>query len=85
MSDEPERVRVEELDWASMFPFLRIFSCFRMAIHPSRLLTALLLVALIYIIGNGMDAIWGPQVLPGEIELYRQDPVSYTHLRAHET
>ena len=70
MASEPARVRIDGIDWASAFPVVRLLGAFRMAIGPTRMLPAVLLVVLMYLIGHGLDLIWGPRVLHGEFERY---------------
>jgi hypothetical protein len=65
-----QRVRVEEADWSGLLPWTRLFRSFRMAIHPAKLLTALLLVVLVYLVGTIMDAVRSPVVYPGELMEY---------------
>lgn len=69
-----QRVTLERIDYASSFRFTRLFGCFRMATHPSRLLLALLLIVSIFIAGQVMDLVWGPQVLPGEFQAFAAQP-----------
>lgn len=72
MAKHTERVRIEEVDWLAVFPWLRLFKSFRMAMHPVKLLTALLLVTLLYVGGKVMDGIAGAPVVPGELQQYRE-------------
>ncbi|MFP4144251.1 MAG: hypothetical protein ACLFV3_03830 [Phycisphaeraceae bacterium] len=65
MSEQASRVRVEQIDWQHLLPFLRLLEGFRLAIRPARLLLSLMLVLLLYLGGLGMDMIWGPQTPPG--------------------
>jgi hypothetical protein len=44
--------------WGEVFPFLRLFRTFRLAIRPTRLLMALAAVALVCLAGWVMDRIW---------------------------
>ncbi len=67
---EQNRTRIEEVDWVSVFPFSRIFRSFRIAVHPPKLLIALVLVMGLYLVGLGMDQIWGERVVT------RVDPVT---------
>ena len=67
MPESAPRVHVDQADWTALLPFVRLFRGFRMAIHPAKLLLALLLVVLTYLGGLGMDLIWGAQVTPGEV------------------
>lgn len=67
-------MKLEQIDWTSTFPFLRLFESFRLAIWPpGKLLLALLLIALLWIGGGLMDTVAGPRVLPGEIEAYARE------------
>ena len=70
VSSDKHRVRIEEVEWAGLLPFVHVFRSFRMAIHPPKLLTALLLATLLFVTGQVLDAIWGPVVYPGEIVEY---------------
>jgi hypothetical protein len=61
MADEPQTdasVTVRQIDWRSTFPFTLIFRSFRVAIHPSKLVLALLALLLIYLGGSLLDTIW---------------------------
>lgn len=70
MSEQTMRVRVEELDWATVFPFLRLFGAFRIAIHPYHLGLALLMVVLMWVGGHILS--WGSCVYPDEFARYCQ-------------
>lgn len=74
MTPEQPRTIIERVDYHALFPFLRLFDSFRIAIHPSRLLTALLAVVLIYLGGTMLDQMldqfFGTRVYPGEVERY---------------
>lgn len=79
MPDEPQVVR--GIDWKSTFPFTLIFKSFRIAIHPSKLVLALVALVLIYVGGRFLDAVWPADWLavPDELTLYidsrnEQDP-----------
>jgi hypothetical protein len=61
MPDSAHRVRVEGVDFSAAFPALRLFEAFRMALQPTKLLLALLLLLLVYFGGITLDFIWGPQ------------------------
>lgn len=75
VSQDKVRVRVDGLDYESMFGFSRLFRSFHMALHPAKLLLAMLLVILLYLGGLAMDLVWGAPVQPGEIDAY----VAMTH------
>lgn len=70
MPDQPNRVCVERVDWLALFPFLHLFRGFRMALHPGKLLLALLMVLGVYLGGLGLDLVWGPRVHQGELDRY---------------
>ena len=70
MAQQDYRVRIEGIDWYAALPFMRLFGAFRMAIQPGRLLLALLLVLLLYLVGIAMDFAWGPSVYPNEVQAY---------------
>lgn len=53
----PEGV-LREIDWKGAFPALLLFRAFRVAIHPSKLLLAIVFILLVYGIGRSMDLIW---------------------------
>ncbi len=71
---QAHRVRVEGVDWASLLPVIRLFAAFRMAIHPAKLLLALMLVIVLYLGGLALDTVWGVQVYPGEVSRYIERP-----------
>jgi len=79
MSESPHSVRVQEIDWTTLLPITRIFRSFRMAIHPPKLVVALMMVVLLYGSGRLLDVAWGPQVLPNEIAEYRVQPLDGYH------
>ncbi|HRK31849.1 MAG TPA: hypothetical protein PLD59_12285 [Tepidisphaeraceae bacterium] len=68
MPDNP--VTVRGIDYKSVFPFTLIFRSFRVAVHPSKLILAVLAMILIYFSGSILDAIWPSRAVPGEIAIY---------------
>jgi hypothetical protein len=88
MADEPQVVR--GIDWKSTFPFTQIFRSFRVAIHPSKLVLALVALLLIYFGGRILDEIWpaNHSAVPEELPLYvtaRTDPdVTQTFKQARD-
>lgn len=70
MPDEPQAIRA--IDWKSAFPFTLIFRSFRVAIHPSKLVLALLALVLIYFGGRVLDAVWpaSHRAVPTELAIY---------------
>ena len=86
MTDKTKHVRIDEIHWPGVLPWLCLFRSFRGAIRPSRLLPALLLVMLLYVMGMAIDGISGVKVLPQEVgaEATNAPPASVTG-RAGET
>ncbi len=69
----PEETHViRGINWRETFPFTNIFRSFRVAIHPSKLILALLAILLIYIAGRLLDGMTPAQSrgIPNEIEYY---------------
>ncbi len=64
MDGQSARVTLDRIDYGSAFRFTRLFESFRIAIHPSRMLLALLLIIAMFITGKILDGIWGGQVIP---------------------
>ena len=76
MSDDPNRVRVDGVDWQNLIPALHLFGSFRMAIGPAKLFLAIFMVILTYLGGLALDSIWGAQVHSGELGAYLNLPPS---------
>ncbi len=73
MPQHSPRVRIEGLDFARVFPVLHLFRAFKMAIHPRKLLLALLLVVLLYTVGVVLDDhMYGPTVYASEVQRYTE-------------
>lgn len=71
MADQGQIVR--GIDYKSTFPFTQIFRSFRAAMHPSKLILALLAMLLIYLGGSVLDTIWpGRAVVPREVFIYAE-------------
>jgi hypothetical protein len=70
MPDDSQVVR--GIDYKSTFPFTLIFKSFRIAIHPSKIVLALIALILIYVGGNFLDKIWpaGSLAVPNELDVY---------------
>src|SRR5439155_7010505 len=70
MADESHVIR--GIDWKTTFPFTQIFRSFRIAIHPSKIILALLTMLLIWFGGWFLDRIWpvADSAVPGELALY---------------
>jgi hypothetical protein len=67
MADDSHLVR--SFNWKDVFPFIVIFRGFRIAIHPSKLVLALLALVMVYAGGAFLDLIWPAQqqAVAGEI------------------
>src|SRR3954447_26119204 len=70
MADEAQVIR--GIDWKATFPFVSLFRGFRVAIHPSKLILALVALMLIFFGGKALDAIWpaSQSAVPDELGLY---------------
>src|SRR5947208_7977667 len=70
MADESHVIR--GIDWKAALPFTQIFRSFRIAIHPSKIILALLTMLLIWFGGWFLDRIWPARdsAVPGEVALY---------------
>src|SRR5258706_2407566 len=83
MSEDTHVIR--GINWRETFPFTNIFRSFRVAIHPSKLILALLALFLIYLGGRLMDGATPMKYrgLPNEIDFYermRATPASAAEL-----
>ena len=67
MSDEA--VSLRDINWRETFPFTHLFRAFRVAVHPSKLILALLALGFLWCGGLLLDAMWNRnyQVRPAEI------------------
>jgi hypothetical protein len=77
MADEPQELR--RINWSECFGFIQIFRAFRLAVHPSKIILALIGIVLTGAVGVVMDAIWtsaGCYTWPGEVVAYIQ-PISF--------
>ena len=82
MGETPNRVRMEEIDWPSVFPWLCLLRSFRMAMQPAKLTLALAMVALAYLGGLSLDAISESKVHRSEITVYaRSDARAFEQWR----
>lgn len=72
MSDEAHSLRT--IDWRTVFPFTQLFRAFRIAIHPAKMVLALVAILLVYGVGRTMDGIWPDKhsAVRGEIALYEE-------------
>jgi hypothetical protein len=69
-----EETVVRGINWKDTFPFTLIFRSFRIAIHPSKLVLALLALLAIYCGGRLLDAVWPARHngVPDEVQLYQE-------------
>jgi hypothetical protein len=72
MADEPLTVR--GINWRQAFPFINLFRAFRVAVHPSKLVLALVALILLYVSGQVLDLFWAvdSRAVPQEVSLYEQ-------------
>ncbi|MBI1369101.1 MAG: hypothetical protein GC162_10660 [Planctomycetes bacterium] len=70
MSTQQTQIVIERIDYGSAFRFTRIFDCFRMALQPSRLMMALILLMIVFICGYVMDSMTAPSVVPDEFDYF---------------
>ncbi len=70
MPDDTHVIR--GVNWRETFPFTHIFRSFRVAIHPSKLILALVAIIMLYIGGRVLDGMWpvSSKGVTGEIEVY---------------
>ncbi|MFA5864507.1 MAG: hypothetical protein WC975_07440 [Phycisphaerae bacterium] len=62
-TSDSNRVTLESINWREAFPFTNLFRTFRLAIHPSKLLLALVAVLICYTGGRFLDLVSGKQVV----------------------
>src|SRR4029078_11123152 len=81
MADAPQQTThdgtiIRGIDWRSTFPITLIFRSFRVAIHPSKLVLALVALLLIYTGGRLLDQIWRAfpryRAVPNEMRLFEE-------------
>lgn len=63
---------IRGINWRETFPFTHIFRSFRVAIHPSKLILALLAIVVLYAGGRLLDGMWSVshRGVPDEVNLY---------------
>ena len=72
MADEPLTIR--GIQWREALPVTNLFRSFRVAIHPSKVLLALVALLGVYVAGRALDAAWpdSQRAIPNEIAAYEQ-------------
>src|SRR5439155_18495497 len=58
MADDAQTQTIRSINWRDVFPFTHLFRAFRIAVHPSKLLLALVALLLIYLGGRVLDGAW---------------------------
>jgi len=71
---DDDKYTVRHIDWGQVFPATMIFRSFRVAIHPSKLALALLMLFALWSGGRVLDALWPAEdrAVPGEVGLFIQ-------------
>lgn len=72
MSEDTQPLR--GIAWREVFPFTHIFRSFRVAIHPSKLVLALLALLCVYVGGRFLDGLWTARSrgIPNEVYTYQE-------------
>lgn len=85
MAEEPQ-VLVRGFHWREAFGFTHIFRAFRVAIHPSKLVLALLALLSLYVGGRLLDTLWFSEHLAvrGEVGIYRASDGSGEFIEARK-
>ncbi len=78
MADEQNELR--SVRWTELFSFTHIFKCFKMAIHPSKLLLAFAAITIVFVAGNVMDVVWKL----GDQNAFQGEIVSYACMRGDQ-
>src|SRR3954447_12452467 len=84
MADESHVIR--GINWRETFPFTQIFRAFRVAIHPTKLILALIALLALYSGGRVLDMIWPVQsrAIPKEINYTeRESPGDMNEVEAY--
>src|SRR5476651_1458095 len=70
MADESSTIRA--INWRETFPFTHLFRTFRVAIHPSKVVLALVALLALYAGGRFLDFVWPAhdRAVPGEVTQY---------------
>ena len=78
-------VTLREINWRQAFPFTHLFRAFRVAVHPSKIVLALMLLGGLWCGGLVLDAIWPARyqvTAEQRIELYTSQGTLDTYDRA---
>jgi len=75
MAQTDRGVTMRGIDWRQTLHFTELFRGFRIATQPGKIMTALLLVILMFVVGWVLDGLVGGQrVVPGEFNMYVEAP-----------
>ncbi|HSZ56178.1 MAG TPA: hypothetical protein VK797_10990 [Tepidisphaeraceae bacterium] len=61
-----EAVTLRDINWREAFPFTHLFRAFRVAVHPSKLVIALVALGCLWCGGLILDVVWRSQVTPDD-------------------
>lgn len=81
-----DRSEIRHINWNELFSFTQIFKSFKMAIHPSKLVLALVAIGLIWLAACALQGAWGRSeksgwAAPGEIDAYAGSPLAARAMR----
>src|SRR5580698_9952238 len=67
-----ESVTIRGINWREAFPFTNLFRAFRVAIHPSKIVLALVALLLLYVGGRVLDGLWpvNDRAVSSELSLF---------------
>ncbi|MBI5725318.1 MAG: hypothetical protein HZA50_15275 [Planctomycetes bacterium] len=68
-----ETNEIKRINWTEVFGFTQIFKSFKLAIHPAKLALAFAAIALLFLLGKGLDLVWstwGGYAINNEIVAY---------------
>src|SRR5436305_493844 len=70
MADDSGGQVLRGINWREAFPFTHLFRTFRIAIHPSKLILALVALLLLYVGGRVLDGLWPTEYLVTALPVY---------------
>lgn len=68
---DTDRVRIEEVDWPAVLPWLRLLRSGRWALQPGKLALSMAMIVLLFLGGSVLDRLAGRTAPPDELEAYR--------------
>ena len=81
MPHSANRVSLQSIHLTTVFPTLKLFDSFRMALQPTKLLLGVMFLVLLYLGGVALDTVWGPQPGPVYVIGYAEPLESYRVFR----